>query len=306
MMIDYYKIVEEITKEKIDKILKKAYCTVIFTANYVLKFFEVSNYSDIKNEFLWDYQYSVLSVELLMEKVDGQTCYILKMNRIEDSTNVLNRLLKEDLSNFLAIKIGVSLKDVFANYRKIDISPKRLHENFMINYKNQLIYLRDKLFSDTIIKLEELLCKNNLLKLFYDISKISSAFEIHGNLFCGNIFYYHENTVIIDPISNSHIAKKSYKYMDLANYLVDLFIFKKEKDYNFIFKSIVCNMSPTEILIIRIFLLLKLLVRLRFAYLEINPKNEDEYCKFNSFLILNCEELIRKECICLIDEINYL
>ena len=137
-------------------------------------------------------------------------------------------------------------------------------------------------------------CKE-IINVFEETGKINDAVLVHGNLFSGNIFYYQNQLIIIDPISYNHIARKSYPYMDLATFFVDVRLFKKDRDYFEIYKKLTCNMQIYEHIMIKLYFVLKLLVRLRFAYMENNLQDEYLSINVNDIIITECKKIIEAE-----------
>lgn len=120
--------------------------------------------------------------------------------------------------------------------------------------------------------------------------KKEKAVLVHGNLFSGNVFFYKEELIVIDPISYNHIARKSFSWMDLATFLVDVRIFKDESDYLYVYQKVILNMQDYEILVLKLYFILKLLVRIRFAYMENGLKDEYSKVNVNEIIITNSEK----------------
>ena len=200
-----------------------------------------------------------------------------------------------EICNEEVIEIGTLIKKVIYGFPKIENTPYEIYKNYINNLKLQIEKLKGKVDYKSFSLLVELQNCKEIINVFEETGKINDAVLVHGNLFSGNIFYYQNELIIIDPISYNHIARKSYSYMDLATFFVDVRLFKKDRDYFEIYKKLTCNMQIYEHVMIKLYFVLKLLVRLRFAYMENNLQDEYLSINVNDIIITECKKIIEAE-----------
>lgn len=87
----------------------------------------------------------------------------------------------------------------------------------------------------------------------------------------------------MDPISINHISKKSFVLMDYASFVTDIGLFSPN-NYSFVKTLLTRGHSSNEKFILELFIILKTLVRLRFAY--INEGLSDDKASTNENAII--------------------
>lgn len=303
------KISNNLVEEDIEAILEKAYCTIIFTHNYVIKIFcrnkREYNAKAIYYEYMWDKNMPLLSARfvehILFNGIDSSA---LILNRLPLWSNLLYQLAHDGISNKEILQIGILVKKLICSYSESEMDIENLYENYILNLKLQIEKLKGKIDSKLITDLRKLQDNQLLLNIFRENRKTSNVALIHGNLFSGNIFYYKKELVVIDPISYNHVARKSFPHMDLATFLVDIRIFKSELDYFNIYKKMAAGMQIWEVILMQLYLILKLLVRLRFAYMEINLRDEYSDVNVNDIIINNGKQILKEELNNIVEELK--
>lgn len=310
-MLELNQISKMLVNENIESILEKLHCTVLFTSSYVIKIFPENSLKYdaeiLYNEYLWDKQMPYLSAELVENIIfDGFNINVLTLKRLPLYTNILYKLIHDDLSNEKIVLIGDLINNLIYTLPSIEITPKELYKNYISNLNLQITELNDKLSLELISLLNEICNSRVILNLFEMKMESEKAVLVHGNLFSGNMFYYRNKLIVIDPISYNHIARKSFSNMDLATFLVDIRIFKTDEDFSNIFNRMTSKMKDYDIIITQLYLVLKLLVRLRFAYIESNFRDEYYDFNINEIIIIKCKKMILEETKNLIIRLNDL
>lgn len=303
------KISNNLVGEDIESILEKAYCTIIFTRQYVIKIFcrnkREYDAKAIYFEYMWDKSMPLLSARFVDHiSFNGVDSNALILNRMPFRSNLLYQLSHDRISNKEILQIGALVKELIGSYSESEIDAETLCGNYILNLKLQTEKLKRKIDSELISELEKLQDNQLLLKVFKKNKKINNAALVHGNLFSGNIFYHENKLVVIDPISYNHVARKSFPHMDLATFLIDVRIFKNELDYFNIHKKMVTGMQICESLLMQLYLILKLLVRLRFAYMEISLRDEYSNMNINEIIINKSKKILGKELENIVDGLN--
>ena len=299
-MKELNQISKKIVNEYTESVLEKAYCTILFTHNYIIKLFcrnkREYDVVAVKYEYLWDKNMPYLSPRLIENvKWDGMDIIALVLRRLPSSANMLYKFSYGEICNEEVVEIGTLIKKVIYGFPKIKNTPCEIYKNYINNLKLQIEKLKGKVDYKSFSLLVELQNCKEIINVFEETGKINDAVLVHGNLFSGNIFYYQNQLIIIDPISYNHIARKSYPYMDLATFFVDVRLFKKDRDYFEIYKKLTCNMQSYEHIMIKLYFVLKLLVRLRFAYMENNLQDEYSSINVNDIIIIECKKIIEVE-----------
>lgn len=293
-------ISKKLVNEDVESILEKAYCSVLFTSTYVIKLFggNKREYDEkaLQHEYLWDKSMPYLSARFV-ESIEfcGINISALILRRIPNSANMLYKLICNEIVNKEILQVGNLIKNLVFNFQKIEVTPETLYKNYISNLDLQITELNGKLELSSINILRKLCNSHGVLQVFKETEKNSFAALIHGNLFSGNIFYYQNELIVIDPISYNHIARKSFPHMDLAAFLVDVRLLKSYSDYLKIYIRMTSGLSDCEILLTQLYFFLKLLVRLRFSYMEKNLYDEYFNVNINEIIILNGKKVIFEE-----------
>lgn len=302
-------ISKDLVGEETEAILEKAYCTMLFTSNYVIKLFcrNKREYDEkaLNYEYLWDKNMPYLEARFVKNiMLDGLDVSALILKRMPYSSNMLYKLSHDEMANEEIDYIGKLIKDLICNTPKIEISPEILYKNYIHNLNLQIKKLDKKINSRLEIVLKKIYYSHEVFNIFRAVNEIKSAALVHGNLFSGNIFFYRNELIVIDPISYNHVARRSFPHMDMATFLVDIRILKNDQEYFDIYRKIICDMKECEIILMHLYLLLKLFVRLRFAYLENDLR--DEYSEFdiNEVIIANSPDILAKEMEYLLSELK--
>lgn len=269
-----YKYIDEVIIEQYEK----AYSTVLFSSNYVFKIFSnkdgIYNAKAIEDEYNWDYSMPFLKPNLHKIKNSvGDELNILVMNRLPVQSNILFGLLNQTLTSNMIIEVGHRILKIEADYKKHNLSCVELYENYISNVQVQISFLKEVLSQNLKNQICDIIASNMCKNAFLKQENNIFCSLVHGNMFTGNIFYYSGNIIIIDPISINHLSRFSYPDIDIASFLVDLKILLTEKDYNFCSSRIVKLLPQNRIHLIKFYFLLKLLVRIHFAYVELEMPN---------------------------------
>lgn len=268
------KYIDEVITEQYEK----AYSTILFSSNFVFKFFSnkngIYNTKAIEDEYNWDCSMPFLRPNLhKIKNPFGDELNILVMNRLPVQSNILFGLLNHKLTSDTIIQVGQRILEIEADYKQHNLSCVKLYENYISNVQVQVSYLEEILSPNLRNRIYDIIasiiCKNAFFKQENNIS----CSQVHGNMFTGNIFFHSDNIVIIDPISVNHPSRFSYPDIDIATYLVDLKLLLTEENYNFCFYHITKLLPRSRIHLIKFYFLLKLLVRIRFAYVELKMPN---------------------------------
>lgn len=302
------KISVKLVGESLESTLDKAYCTVLFTRNYVIKLFcrNKREYDEkaIKNEYLWDKEMPFLSAKYIENvQINHSIISALILKRIPYSSNLLYGLIRGDLSKKEIVKIGQVIRKIVFNLPKVGITYEELYRNYMFNYNLQLNKLKDKIALELINQLKSIVSNNNILYLFNSVFRKEQPRLVHGNLFSGNIFYYQNEVILIDPISYNHIARKSFAHMDLATFLIDIRIFTQYNDFIYVYQKLTYNLTHFEKVLVDLYFILKLLVRLRFAYVENNLRDDYSKLSVNEMIIKKSEEILKGQIQIVLDEL---
>jgi len=271
--IDYKYINEEIIER-----YEKAYSTVLFSPNYVFKVFhqkdDLYNAKAAEDEYEWDCSMPFLNP--VFHKIcdsNGNEYCMLVMNRLPVQSNLLFKLINHTLTTDTIVEVGQKILALQDGYEGYDLSSDELYENYISNMNMQISYLNEKLSLSLKKKINDIVASNMCKDAFSAQGNDISCSIVHGNMFTGNIFLYCDDLVIIDPISIFHLGRYSYPDIDIATYLADLKLLLPEEDYNLCFNHITKSLPLLRIHLINFYLLLKLLVRLRFAYIELELPN---------------------------------
>lgn len=299
-MMELNQISRKLVGEGLELVLEKAYCTILFTSNYVIKLFSRNkreyDAQAIRYEYLWDKSMPFLCAKFEDNiELNNSDISALILKRIPYSSNMLYRLVNNNISKEEIVEWVYLVRKLMSRLPKIDTISEELYRNYILNLELQISKLNDKVNPELLHQLEEIENNGNVMDLFEKIGKKEKAVLVHGNLFSGNVFFYKEELIVIDPISYNHIARKSFSWMDLATFLVDIRIFKDESDYLYVYQKIILNMQDYEILVLKLYFILKLLVRIRFAYLENGLKDEYSKVNVNEIIITNSEKILKSE-----------
>ena len=262
-MTDLNQISRKLVGEDLELVLEKAYCTILFTANYVIKIFNRNkreyDVEAIRYEYLWDKSMPFLCVRfednIKLNNVDNSA---LILKRIPYSSNMLYRLANNDLSKEEIVEWTYLVRKLISCLPKTNVISEELYRNYILNLELQISKLNDKVNPKLLQQLKQTVNNSNVMELFKETGKKEKAVLVHGNLFSGNVFFYKEELIVIDPISYNHIARRSFSWMDLATFLVDIRIFKDESDYLYVYKNAILNMQDYEILILKLYFILNL------------------------------------------------
>lgn len=305
-LIDY--IQKNYNGQNIIYIQDKAYSTLFFTLNYVFKVFPQNSteydFIAIQHEFEWDSRMPIIKPKLLSIMDDlNQAFLVLEMLRLPQSSNLLSMLLEKRLSSKMILQIGVQLWDTISYFEQNEMCWEQLYTNYMINLKRQLWGL-DKDFGYIYNRINWVFDNSNIKMAFKMARKKEKPVIIHGNMFSGNIYYFENQLIILDPISFNHISKISLKEMDIASFLTDIGIFHSET-YKDIKKKLLKMLDINET-ILQLYVVLKTLVRFRFALCEYSFKKESNNNLHyeNQIIIENAETLFIQECEYLYDLAN--
>jgi hypothetical protein len=274
----------DLVGESIDTILDKVFCTVVFTAHYVVKYFK-DDYNEelVKYEYDWD-----KGIPLLDVKLASDNYRTIIMNRLPKDSNILYKLVNNSLTNEGIIKIGKFIKQITCTYETANSTIQNIYESYINNLNIQKKYLEDKV---NLEQLNNWKTNGEIYDIFIMSEKIPKI--VHGNMFSGNMFLIEDDVIVIDPLSLKHMAKHSFEIVDLATFLVDVCIFKSKKDYIFIKNILTNDFDDNEKEIFELYFLLKFLVRVRFAFLE--NELQDEYlkdCKVNQRIISSVDKVL--------------
>ena len=169
----------------------------------------------------------------------------------------------------------------------------------------QLLYLNAFLGEQICEAIVSFVHKPEVMHLFDRVTLTEKIYNVHGNMFSGNILFTDSSQlIVIDPISTNHISKHSLSEIDIASFLCDIIIFDGESSYRYVFDAISQKYSKDKKRIINLFLLLKLCVRLRYAYMEIDISNGKDEKKANKIIIERTPNLIKKYLAWLIKQYN--
>lgn len=268
------KYIDEVITEQYEK----AYSTILFSSNYVFKIFpkkdELYNEKAVKDEYDWDCSMPFLKPDLhKIKNPIGDELNILVMNRLPVQSCILFGLINQKLTTDTIIEVGQKILMMQRGYKRHNLSPVELYENYISNVQIQISFLNEvlsqKIKNQICDIIASSMCKNAFLKQENGVS----CSLVHGNMFTGNIFFCSSDIVIIDPISVNHPSRFSYPDIDIATYLVDLKLLLTEENYNFCFYHITKLLPQSRIHLIKFYFLLKLLVRIRFAYVELKMPN---------------------------------
>lgn len=299
-MLTLNDICKNIVGEELESIIEKAHCDILFTSNYVIKIFGKDkgdyNRDILMNEYIWDKKMPFLSAYIKENiNVGGVYKTVLVLKRIPYYANLLYKLTHSDINNDQIIRIGQLVKKLIYSYPADKIGVDIIYKNFISNLDKQIQYLDDKISPKLLTLVYEFRNRTDLMQFFLKVGQIDNVVTVHGNLFSGNIFYLNEKLIVIDPISNNHIAKKSFRHIDLATFFVDIILFNKGICFEKIFSCLTDNMEYYEIILIRLYMVLKLLVRLRFAYMEQGLLDEYSDLNVNLVIISRAEVFIKRE-----------
>ena len=116
-MKELNQISKKIVNEYTESVLEKAYCTILFTHNYIIKLFcrNKREYDAIavKYEYLWDKNMPYLSPRLIENiKWDGMDIIALVLKRLPSSANMLYKFSYGEICNEEVIEIGTLIKKV--------------------------------------------------------------------------------------------------------------------------------------------------------------------------------------------------
>lgn len=264
--------------EIIEEQYEKAYSTILFSDNYVFKVFsqedDLYDYLAIENEYEWDCTMPYLSPVLhRIESPAGQPLDVLVMKRLPKQSNILFGLVNYKMEITTIVEVGYKILEFEREYKKHNRVAMEIYHNYIINVKTQIKFLDNKISNTLRKKILSMIDNPIVESVFLNPGENNPVSVVHGNLFSGNIFYYDGQVIIIDPISIHHMGRISYPDMDIASFLVDLKILLSPNDFCYCWNSIVGMLSKNRIQIIEYYMLLKLLVRLRFAFIEQNSNN---------------------------------
>lgn len=268
------KYIDEVIIDKYEK----AYSTILFSSNYVFKIFsqkdELYNEKAAKDEYDWDCAMPFLKPNLYKIRDSiGDEFNILVMNRMPIQSNILFGLINQKLAIDTIIEVGQKILMMQERYKRHNLSSVELYEKYISNVQVQISFLNKILSSKIQNQICDIVASSMCKNVFLDQGKDGACTLVHGNMFTGNIFFHYGDIVIIDPISVNHSSKYSYPDIDIASYLVDLKFLLTKKNYNFCSYHIIKLLPQNRIHLIKFYFLLKLLVRIHFAYVELEMPN---------------------------------
>lgn len=265
-------------QEHILDVYQKAYSILLFSEHYVFKiFFAESGIYDlaaVESEYEWDCTMPFLCPKIYTNvEIEGKSGSVLVMKKLPQTSNILYMVLNGKVTVEKLGRLGRQISDFFHDYKCCKVSAQALYRSYIENVQQQLSELRGDIANNYIYRIEKIIKSDVVRNLFCINGKRNTAKMVHGNMFLGNIFYYLDKTIVIDPISINHVARVSYEEMDLAAYLIDLKILLKREDYQRVFESVTKDMEDYRILMLKLYSLLKLLVRIRFSSIEMIMKS---------------------------------
>jgi hypothetical protein len=289
-------ICQSVVSESLQMYVEKAYALLLFSENNVIKIFDKS-YSRINDtltkEYNWDRQFEYLCPIVIRECIECEGRDVLITKRLPSESNICFALSRKiirpidilRICEFLErFKLPRSDETYIALYR-------RFTENAMLQVE-QLLQLHED--SDLPLMAKEYIV-NISNTVFVSSVKNKRVCCVHGNLFSSNIFLHCGEVIIIDPISDNHIASVADRIMDIATFFVDISIFYETSTATDIRCNIEEKMFANERYIFKIYYILKLLVRLRFAFLERGLHNNDYDININEAIIRRVPTLLFSE-----------
>ena len=271
-MLNLAEIGNEYVDEHICYELRKKFSTVYISENYVFKAFDLSSelYSEeaIQDEVEWDDKMPFINPVLIdVYRNKNEHIKVLVLKRLPTDSNLLWLLINDKIDITKLVFIGKKLESLFKTYPIVNCDSKTLYEGFIKNVEMQLVELHEIIPAAVKHTLINVLYDDGVYSVFQKILVSHNVNIVHGNMFAGNIYVLNNKMIVLDPISPKHISKKSFPFIDTAAYLTDMKFFCNS-NYQYIHDCILTSRSDYELCMIHLYIMLKILVRIRFASYE--------------------------------------
>ncbi|MCL2079074.1 MAG: hypothetical protein FWH17_04425 [Oscillospiraceae bacterium] len=288
-------ICRDLVSEDLESYIEKSYALLLFTKNNVIKVFD-ENYSRSNNtlmkEYEWDNQFEYLSPKVICGYRGINDHDILITKRIPSISSVCLMLSCKTIQ-------PNEILTIFEFIEKLELplsneSHADLYKRYLKNIVYQIEELSKSCRDDVYLHLVKKYIESVDSDIFIFSCKNKRVRSVHGNLFSSNIFLHESQVIIIDPISDGHISSVADIIVDIATFFVDVSIFCDDTLKSCIRHALNEKYSVDERLLFKMHYILKLLVRLRFAFLERKLHNNN-VANANEIIIEQVPELLCKE-----------
>lgn len=164
-------ISRKLVGEDLELVLEKAYCTILFTSNYVIKLFcrnkREYDAKAIRYEYLWDKNMPFLFAKFENNiELDNSNISALILKRIPYSSNMLYRLVNNNLPKEEIVELACLVRKLMSSLPEIEIIPKEVYRNYILNLELQISELNDKVNFELLYQLQGIVNNCNVMDLF--------------------------------------------------------------------------------------------------------------------------------------------
>lgn len=287
--------IEKIVKEEVTDTLEKAHSYLFFTQTKVIKLLKPGlPHQALKYELRWNTEFTELESELRLIRAKKSEQLVLIRNKLPQqnilSDILINRALKSYEIDIIIGTIVSFQKKYKPTHAKCNIIFSQLLNNFQLQLSSIKNLLGNKLTNNI-----KQFINRQTPKLYRTLQRRCLENKImlcHGNLFTSNLFLLDRKILAIDP-AYAIRARRIDIVGDFVPVIVDFYLYNRYQNAVLMYNKLTTSFhTNAEIFLLRIFSLLKSLVRIRFALLETIYSTDRIITNTENELIINNAHMI--------------
>lgn len=271
-------LLSETFKERIDLLLRTSGSVVLLFADRVLKLRpdtqEQDNRQAAKATKMLETQ-GVLREQGRIS-INGLPLRFITLKRFPSSSCYASKLTSGETPNIETL--FSTIRQLEKCYASDKVPIMKFELGVAKNISIQLKWARQNLPKELFDKTNEVLnAQWSLARLFYGQAKEVDCYICHGDMHAGNVYYVNDHVFVLDPTESDVAFSRVPLWADYASLAASLLLLNRKDLYDRVVLYLEENYGDYNDAFFRIWLIVKLIVRLRFErrFLELNRDHVD-------------------------------